>query len=324
MRLINLSWPRMLATVCLAVAMPWAAAQDAYPSRTIRFINNFPPAGPSDLLARSIAEALQATWKQPVVVENRPGAGGNVGADAVAKAAPDGYTVLFGIDTTFTVNPHLYPAMPFKATDMKPVMVMTSSGLLVGVHAATGLKTMKDLIDAGRDKGLTFSSGGNGSPGHVASEQFTEFTQAKVTHIPYRGNTPAVLAVVSGEVNGGMLATPGLLPHVKSGKVTALAVTSRQRSRLAPEVPTVIELGLPQLEQEVLYVAMVPAATPDAVVQKLSAAMTEALGSADSQARLAQADMHLEGLTGAAASKRLSDLSVRYARIVKATNMKVD
>jgi tripartite-type tricarboxylate transporter receptor subunit TctC len=313
-----------LILVGLGRSLPATSQEAAFPQRPVRFINNFPPAGPSDILARAVAEGLQASWKQPVVVENRAGAGGNLGADTVAKAPGDGHTLLFGIDTVVTINPHLYKAMPFKPADLKPVLIMSSSGLLVGVNAGTGLKSMAALVAEGKAKGVTFSSGGNGSPGHLASEQFTEFTQAKVTHVPYKGNTPAVQAVVAGEVTGGMLATPGMLPHVKSGKVNALAVTSRQRSRLAPEVPTVAELGLPQLEQEVFYLVMAPAATPDALVAQLAKAIADVLQRPEQQARLAQLDMHAEGLSGAAAAKKLAELSERYARIVKSTAMKVD
>lgn len=313
-----------MAWVGLAGAWMAARAQAAFPSKSLRFVNNWPPGGPSDILARSVAETLQTQWKQTVVVENKAGAGGNLGGDVVAKAAADGYTVLFGIDSLLTVNPHLYKPMPFAAGALKPVLIMASSGLLVGVNAATGIKSMRDLIAEGKGRGVTFASGGNGSPGHLALEQLSEVTQAKVTHVPYKGNTPAVQAVVSGEVTGGMLATPGMLPHVKSGRVTALAVTSRQRSKLAPEVPTVAELGLPQLEQEVLYLAMVPAATPDAVVQVLAKGIDEALHRPDSEARLQQLDMFLEGTPAVAAAKRLAELSERYGRIVKATGMKVE
>ncbi|MEK8051262.1 tripartite tricarboxylate transporter substrate binding protein [Ideonella sp. DXS22W] len=316
-----------LGASALALASPIALAQDAFPSRPLRFVNNFPPAGPSDILARSVADVLQTQWKQAVVVDNRAGAGGNLGADAVAKAPADGYTLLFGIDSTFTVNPHVYRSMPFKPADLKPVLVMAASGLLIGAStsALPQVKTLKDLIAEGKmPKGLSFSSGGNGSPGHLAAEQFTDAAQARVTHIPYKGNTPAVQAVVAGEVGAGMLATPGMLPHVKSGKVAALAVTSRERSSLAPEVPTVAELGLPQLEQEVLYVVMAPAATPEPIVAQLAQAITAALQRPDNQQRLAQLDMRWEGLTGAAASKRLAEASARYQRIVKATDMKLD
>ena len=146
----------------------------------------------------------------------------------------------------------------------------------------------------------------------------------KVTHVPYRGNTPAVTAVLAGEVNGGALATPGMLPHVQGGKIAPLAVTGQQRSKLAPDLPTVGELGLPELVQEVLYLVMVPAATPEPVVQTLQKGIVDALKRPDVQARLTSLDLHFEGQTGSAASKRLADTSARYAKVVAATGMQVD
>jgi tripartite-type tricarboxylate transporter receptor subunit TctC len=310
-------------SLTMLIALP-ALAQTGYPSKPVKFVNSFPPGGPSDILGRALADVLQNSLKQPFIVENKAGAAGNIGADSVAKSAADGYTVLFGIDTIVTVNPHIYKGMPFKPADLKPVMVMASSGLLVGVHPSTGFKSMNDLIAAGKSKGLNFSSAGSGSPGHVASAVFTEATGVKINNIFYKGNTPAVTAVLSGEVEGGVLATPGMLPHVKTGRITALAVTSRQRSPLAPEVPSVGEVGLKNLEQEVLYIAMVPAATPEPVVQILQRAFTEAFARPDMQARMKSLDMNHEGLTGEAAAKRLSELSDRYARVIKATGLKVD
>ena len=309
--------------LCLALAAGTAWAQ-SYPSKPIRFVSNFPAGGPADFLARTTGEYLTAQYKQPVVVENKPGAGGNIGADFVAKSPADGYTVLFGIDTTFTVNPYIYKGMAFKASDLKPIMVMVSSGLLVGAYPGTGLKTLKDLIAQGKGKGLNFSSAGSGSPGHLAAEIFMDAAGIKIQHVPYKGNTPAVTAVLAGEVDAGVLATPGMLPHVKAGKITALAVTSRQRSRSAPEIPTVAEVGLKDLELEVLYVAMVPAATPEPVVQVLQKAFTEALKRPDTQTQLAGMDLFYEGLTGPAAAKRLSDQSQRYGRVVQSTGMKVE
>jgi tripartite-type tricarboxylate transporter receptor subunit TctC len=318
---------RRTAIACLSLAMlagfP-ALAQTGYPSKPVKFVNSFPPGGPSDILGRSLADVLQNSLKQPFIVENKAGASGSIGADFVARSPADGYTVLFGIDTTLTVNPHIYKGMPFKAADLKPVMIMASSGLLVGVHPSTGFRSFNDLIAAGKSKGLNFSSAGSGSPGHVASAVFTDATGVKINNIFYKGNTPAVTAVLSGEVDGGVLATPGMLPHVKAGRITALAVTSRQRSPLAPEVPTVGELGLKSLEQEVFYVAMVPAATPEPVVQILQRAFTEAFARADLKERMKSLDMNYEGLTGKAAVRRLSDLSDRYARVIKATGLKVE
>lgn len=312
-----------IAALALAGIAP-AFAQAPYPNKPVKFVNSFPPGGPSDILARAVGDVLAKQYHQPFIVENKAGASGNIGADAVAKAPADGYTVLVGIDTTLTVNPHIYKSMPFKPADLKPVIVMASSGLLVGVNPRTGLKSVKDLAAAAKAKPLSFSSAGAGSPGHLAVEVFDEATGAKLNHVPYKGNTPAVLAVLSGEVDGGILATPGMLPHVKAGKITALAVTSRQRSRLAPDIPTVAEAGLPALEQEVLYGMWVPAATPDALVQSLQKAVADALARPESQARMLNLDLHYEGLTGAAAAKRLGDLSDRYARVIQATGMKVE
>lgn len=305
-------------------ATPLVQAQATFPSQPIRLVNNFPPGGPSDILARSVQPVLQELLKQPVIVENKAGAGGNVGAADVARARPDGHTVLFGIDTTFTVNPHIYSSMPFRQTDLKPVVIMASSGLLVGVHPSTGIKNMQELIAVAKDKGLNFSSGGNGSPGHLSVEVFRDAAGVKINHVPYRGNTPAVTAVLAGEVDGGNLATPGMIPHVQAGKITPLAVTSAQRSKLTPELPTVGELGFKSLEQEVLYVVMAPAATPDSVVETLQKGILETFKRPEVQQRLNNLDLHFEGITGAAAAKRLAEMSARYARVIQATGMKVE
>jgi hypothetical protein len=314
----------ILLTACLTALMPAAAQAQNFPNKPVKLINSFPPGGPSDILARSLGEAMQQTLKQPFVVENRPGAGGNLGADLVAKSAPDGHTVLIGIDTTFTINPAIYKNIPYKLSDLKPVMVIASSGLLLGVNPNTGIKTMNDLIAHGRGKGLTFSSGSNGSPGHLAAEILGDTAKVKVTHVPYKGNTPAVTAVISGEVDGGVLATPGMMPFVKADKMNALAVTSRKRSPLAPEVPTVAELGLKELSLEVLYIAMVPAATPPEIVAILQKGMAEALARPDIKTRLEGLDLVIEAETGNAAVQRLESLRNRYAPIIKSTGMHIE
>ncbi len=307
----------MLGTTALAQTAPW-------PSKPVKFINSFPPGGPSDILARAVGDVLQKQFNQPFVVENKAGASGNVGADAVAKSAADGHTLLWGIDTTHTINPHIYKAMPFKDADLKPVAVVSSSGLLLGVHPGTGLKSVKDFMQAARERSLNFSSGGNGSPGHLWVNMANLSASTRLVHIPYRGNSPAVIAVVAGEVNGGTLATPGMLPQVKGGKINALAVTSSKRSRLAPEVPTVAEAGFKDLESEVLYVVMAPGGTPEPLMQTMAKAITDAMARPEQQARLNELDMAYEGLTGSAAATRLKKLSDQYGRIIRATGMKVD
>ncbi|VTU25769.1 Bug family tripartite tricarboxylate transporter substrate binding protein [Variovorax sp. PBL-E5] len=301
-----------------------ARADAAYPSKPVKFITNFPPGGPLDILGRALAVPLNKELKQPFVVENRPGAGGNIGADAVAKSPADGYTVLLTIDTTVTINPHLYASMPFAPKDLKPLMIFSSSGLTFGVNPSLGVKTLPDFVARAKTQDVTFASAGNGSPGHIAAEIFAQATGAKITHVPYKGNAPAVLALLSNEVQAGILATPGLFPQVQSGKAKPLAVTGSQRSPLLPDVPTVGELGLKNLEFEVLYMAMVPAATPEPVVETLRRALQTALATPELKSRLASLDMVALGETGQAASDRLAANSVRYGKIVKSTGMKAD
>jgi tripartite-type tricarboxylate transporter receptor subunit TctC len=316
---------RLAAVVCMAVAAAATArAEPAFPSGPVKIVNAFPPGGPSDIISRLVAEKMQAALKQPFIVENRPGAGGDVAADQVAKAPADGYTILTGIDTTFTVNPSIYGSMPFKPEDLKPLMIMASSGLMVAVNPSLGVKTLAELVAKGKTQTLSFSSGSNGSPGHLAAAILGDAAGIKVLHVPYKGNSPAVMALLTGEVQAGILATPGLLPHVQAGKITALAVTSHARSQVAPDLPTVAEAGMKELEVEVLYVAMVPAATPEPVLAVLQTAMGEALQQPAVKAQLARLDLFVEAQTGKAAQDRIAAQRSRYARIIKATGMKIE
>ena len=314
----------LLASLSLLISSTAIAQNAPWPSKPVKFVNSWPAGGPSDVLARAVGDVLQKQFGQAFVVENKPGAAGSVGADLVAKSMPDGYSLLWGIDTTHTINPHIYKSMAFKEADLKPLVVISNSGLLLGVHPSTGFKTVKDFMQAGRERSLNFSSGGNGSPGHLWVNMSNVSAATRLVHVPYRGNSPAVMAVVSGEVEGGTLATPGMLPQVKGGKVTALAVTSRKRSRLAPDVPTVAEAGFKDLESEVLYVVMAPGNTPEPLMQTMAKAITDALTRPELQARLNDLDMAYEGLTGTAANARLKNLSDQYGRVIRATGMKVD
>jgi tripartite-type tricarboxylate transporter receptor subunit TctC len=319
---------RQCALSAMAALTLWCGAAQAqnstWPHKTVKFVNAWPPGGPTDIMARAVSDVLQKQLGQPFIIDNKPGAAGNVGADLVAKSAPDGHTLLWGIDTTHTINPHLYKAMPFKDNDLKPVVVISSSGLLLGVHPSTGLRHVQDFLQTARDRSLNFSSAGNGSPGHLWVNMANIGASTRLVHVPYRGNTPAVMAVLSGEVDGGTLATPGMLPHVKAGKIKPLAVTSRKRSRFAPDVPTVSELGLKDLEFEVFYVVMAPGNTPEPLMQALTKAITDALQRPDMQTRLQELDLRYEGLTGSDAANLLKKNAEQYGRIVRATGMKVD
>jgi tripartite-type tricarboxylate transporter receptor subunit TctC len=323
--------PRLILTgffASLSLFSEAAFAQTAWPTKPVRIVNNFPAGGPSDILARALAEGLNKASGQSVIVENKPGAGGNIGAAEVTKAAGDGGTVFCGIDTAFTVNPHIFPTMPFKlgnkAGDLKPLLIVSSNGLMLATSATKGIRSMGELIALGRSRGLNFSSGGAGSPGHLGVSIFSQAAGVKITHVPYRGNSPAVLAIVAGEVDGGILSSSGLLPQVKSGKAVPIAVTSRARSKLAPDVPTVKELGYPDLENEVITLCMVPGDTPELLLAAMQKATQAVFAQSALQERINSMDMVYEGLVGATANKRLNDLSARYAKIVKATNMKAE
>ena len=256
-----------------------------WPNRAVKFVNSWPAGGPSDILARAVGDVLQKQYGQPFVIDNKPGAAGNLGADLVAKSAPDGHTLVWGIDTTHTINPHIYKSMPFKDSELKPLVILSSSGLLLGVHPSTGLKNARDWLQAARERSLNFSSGGNGSPGHLWVNMANIGAATRLVHVPYRGNTPAVMAVLSGEVDGGTLATPGMLPHVKAGKITPLAVTSRKRSRLAPDVPTVAESGGPALEVNSFVVLVAPKGIAPEVRDRIHADVQKVLADPDIKAR---------------------------------------
>lgn len=311
------------ALFCAGIAGD-VAAQAGYPNKPIRVVINFPPGGPSDIIARLLGNKMQAVLGQPLVVESKPGAAGNIGADAVAKSAADGYTLLMTIDTPFTVNPALYPSMPFKPSDLKPVSIIASSSLMFAVNPRLGVSTVAEFLDKAKTREITFSSAGNGSPGHVAASMLTEETGAKINHIMYKGNTPAVLAILSGEVEAAIVATPGLLPHVQAGRIRALAVTSARRSALAPDVPTTAEAGIGGVEFEVLYMMMAPAATPDAIIAMLHKEIAAALAQPDVQETLRAADLSILDETGAKAEARLARARERYAATIRSTGMKLE
>ena len=314
----------LLLLSSMLVLPPGALAQHAYPNKPIKLINNFPPGGPSDTIARALSNKLQATLGQPLIVDSKPGAAGNIGADFVAKSAADGYTLLMTIDTPVTVNPAIYPSMPFKPGDLKPVIVISSSSLMLAVHPKLGVSNVDELVKLAKTREINFSSAGNGSPGHVAASMLAEKTGARVNNIMYKGNTPAVLAIVAGEVDAAIIATPGLLPHVQAGKIKPLAVTSQKRSPMAPDVPTTAEAGLPGVEFEVIYLLMAPASTPEPVMMLLQKEFAAALSQPDIRETLRNLDMTVLAETGAAADARLARARERYAATIRNAGIKFE
>lgn len=324
-RLLRCGWLLLAGHVGLAArAAPASPAARPWPSKAVRLVVASLPGGAADTLARSMSEVLQREFSQPFVVDNRPGAGGNIGTDQAARAPSDGYTLLVGIDTVFTVNPFIYKNLPFKSSDLRPILVMASQGMMVVVNPQIGVRTLDEFIARGRQQGLTLASAGYGTPGHLASAILAHETGAKVSHVPYKGNVPASMAVLSGEVDGGILGFSAILGQAAAGKVTPLAVTTRQRNPVVPEVATVAERGHKYLEQEVLLAVWVPSSVPEPVVASIQAALEKALQDGLLRERMRANDLFFEGLTGQAAAARIQALADRYRAVIQSSGMKME
>ncbi|TAN51612.1 MAG: tripartite tricarboxylate transporter substrate binding protein [Betaproteobacteria bacterium] len=279
---------QFLAGVVLLAAAGGAAAQ-AWPAKPIRLIAPYAAGGPIDISARLLAPKLQQALGQPVLVENRPGAGGNIGADFVAKSAPDGYTLVIGAIATHAINPWLFAAMPYDPIrDFRPVALIVQVPNVLVVNNELPARSVKDLIALAKARPgkLDFASGSTGSTGHLAGEMFKLMTGTYMVHIPYKGAAPAVTDLMAGRVHLMFDNLASALPNVKAGKVRALAVTTQQRSGFLPELPTLDEAGLKGFEMTTWWGVMAPAKTPDAVVQRLNAEIFKALELADVKERL--------------------------------------
>ena len=275
----------LIATAALWPVLGNTQALD-YPKAgaTIRYVVPFPPGGLTDVMARQIGQQLGERWKVNVVIDNKPGGGGLIGADLVAKAPPDGYSLL-AITMTHAVNATLFKGKaPYDfQKDLKPVALLAGSPMLVVVPAASPIKDFKDLMALARSKPLNAGSSGNGTPPHLTLALFNELTQSTVQHIPYKGGAPAITDLIGGQLDVIFSNFPESIAHVKSGKLRALAIASSARHPLVPEVPTTIEAGLPGLQVENWTGIMAPAGTPDALVQKLSAEVLKIMAAADTE-----------------------------------------
>ena len=271
-------------------AAPAAARAQAYPSKPLRLLVGFPAGGSTDLLARTLAPGLSQALGQPVVVENRPGAGGNIAGEAVAKSAPDGYTLFLTTVASHAINPHLYSKMPYDPIkDFTPVTLAASYPLLLVAHPNSGAGSVAALLLLAKAKpgAVFFSSSGNGSPGHLAGELFRGMGGVNMVHVPYKGGAPSTTAVLAGETQVSFQTMPAVLPHVKAGKLLGVAVTTAQRSPAAPEIPTVGEAGLPGYDVSSWAGVVGPAGLPRPIVERLRNELAKVLHSADVKERLA-------------------------------------
>ena len=285
---MSFRWLRPVVSFLLAISAAGVLAQ-AYPAKPIRFVVPWAPGGSTDVLARIIAQKLNESWGQPMLVENRPGASGNLGSDVVAKAAPDGYTILVGSMSTHAMNGALYAKMPFKPVDdFAPVAILAYVTNVLVAHPSVKANTVAELIAFARANPakLNYASAGSGSTNHLSAALFEKMAGISMTHVPYKGGAPAVVDLVGGQVDVFFTGSTNVLGHVKSGKLKLLGVTETNRAKVLPDLPTVGET-LPGYEMAVWYGMFAPAGTPGDVVAKLNAEVNRIMQLADVTARLA-------------------------------------
>ncbi|MDR6522672.1 Bug family tripartite tricarboxylate transporter substrate binding protein [Variovorax atrisoli] len=321
------SIPRRAALgLALLLASGIAAAQ-AYPARPIKLIVPFPPGGGTDIIAREVANKVATSEGWTIVIDNKPGSGGNIGVDAAAKASPDGYTLVLGQTSNLAINPSLYTKLPYDPVkDLAAVGLVASAPLVVVVSSASPYKKLADVVAAAKAKptALNYASSGNGTVAHLATEQFQKIAGIQLTHVPYKGASQGMTDLVGGQIQLYVSSVPTLIAQIKSGQLRALAVTSLQRNRDLPDVPTMVEAGYKDFEAVTWFGVAGPAAMPKDAIAKLNAAFNKALATPDVQKKLAaQGAEVLSGPPEKFASLIRTD-GVRWGAIVKASGVRLD
>ena len=317
------------AGAAIAATLLWAtgaALAQPYPDKPVRFVVPYPPGGGTDVIARIVQERFQAALGQPIVIENRGGAAGSLGTDVVAKAAPDGYTVLFTL-SSHTINPAIYPKLPYNTVrDFEPVGTVASLPQILVANNALPVNTVAELIALAKAKpgSLSFASVGNGSPGHLAGELFKLRTGTQMTHVPYRGGGPAVTDVMGGQVPLLWVSIPAAAQFVKTGKLKALAVSTVKRSAAFPNVPTMQEAGVADFEVDSWYAMFVPAKTPKPVIDKLNHALNAIVQEADIREKLLAQGSDGVGGTPEALAKVVNAELPRWAKLAKDANINAE
>ena len=307
-----------------ALCMPKSAEAQSYPFGPVKIVVPFPAGGPLDFVSRLLADGLSASLKQPFVVDNRPGAGGNIGTEAVAKAAPNGQTLLVVLDTPLTVNPWIYHALPFDPErDFSPISIAAGFYQMLVAHPSVPVSSLREFVDFAKRQRITYGSGGaSGSPGHLTMEYFRQQTGFDAVHVPYRGNAQVVTDLIGGQVQAGFVATPGVVQHVRDGKLKGLAVSGSQRSSLAPDVPTVSESGYRGFDVGFYIVVLAPAGTPQPIRALLEREVRQVLAHAEVKARLRAQELEPIASTSEEARARLKATAARWREVVKAANIR--
>ncbi len=312
------------AIALMAGAAGAASVQAAFPEKPVRMIVSFAAGGPNDFIARVISQKLTEYWGLPVIVDNRPGAGGNIGSELAAKAPADGYTLTL-VSTAFVVNPSLYKKTgydPFK--DFAPITLAAVSPLVFVTHPSLPAKNIRDVVQLAKKSPMSYASPGAGTTGHLGGELLNAIAGVKIQHIPYKGAGPAVTDLLAGQLKFGLVALPPAVPHIKSGRLTGIAVTTLKRVSILPEVPTVAESAYPDYQVDNMYGILATGGTPKAVVSKLHADIARALAASDVKDRLLAQGFEPLGSPPDEFSRYLKSEAVKWAKVVKESGAKVD
>jgi tripartite-type tricarboxylate transporter receptor subunit TctC len=317
----------LTASIALLLLAQPALADAPYPNKPIRLVVPFPPGGSTDVVARLLSVELKNELGQTVIVDNKPGAGGNIGGDNVAKSAPDGYTLLLAAAGPTVINPSLYSKMPYDpAKDLAPVTMLEREHNLMVINPAIPAKTVKEFIEYAKSRPgeINFGSPGNGSPAHLGGELLNQMAGIKMQHVPYKGSAPAVTDLIAGHIAMMVDNMPALLPHVQSGKLRALAVASEKRASAAPDVPTVDESGAKGYVIPAWKGLMVPAGTPREIIDKLHNAVTKILAKPEVRKRLVDIGAEPVGDTPEQFAASIKSETAWWAKLVKSTGTKLD
>jgi len=317
---------RIVLALCALLAAPAVPAQQAYPQKPIRYIVPFPAGGIADIFARIIGARLGERWGQPVVVENRAGAGGNIGADLVAKSAPDGYIVLMGSIGTQALNASLYRSMPYdSARDFTPVALVIEAESLLALHPSVAASTPPELIALARAQGgkLSCGSAGVGTTSHLACELFKSMAKVDIVHVPYKGNVPAITDLLSGQTSMVFATMPTVLPHVKAGKLKGIAVLGKTRLPAVPEFPALAET-LPGFEVNNWVGTFGPAGMPAAIVGKWNAAILAVMSAPDVQQRLINEGARHTPTTPAQFAEFVAAETVKWGKLIREVGVRAD
>jgi tripartite-type tricarboxylate transporter receptor subunit TctC len=317
----------LVAGAANAHAQTAGKAATTYPTKPIRIVVTYPPGGPTDIVARAIGQKMTETWSQPVVIDNRAGAGGIVGTEVVARAAPDGYTLLLGTSAGLSINPALNPKLPYNAfSDFAPIsLVVINPQILVfnGSFAPSSLKELIQLAKA-RPGQINFASVGPGSPNHLGMELLKSMAGIDMVHIPYKGTSPAVTDLLTGQVSLMFNSMPSVLQQVRAGKLKGIAVGSAKRSQAAPEIPTVSEAGLPGFEYVTWYGLFAPAATPKDIVATLNKEIVRMLADPQLAQRFASQGAEPASTAPAELAKFMRAEHERWKQVIKSGRIRID